>query len=91
MPSSSRATLRGPKTPRWSHTDDDPGPPLNENTIGRDVGSSTPSLVYAIEKNEAFFLPSSSVRMVRLAVAVYAMVSPPISTVCCVTAEISSW
>ena len=36
------STRRGPKAPRWSHTEDDPGPPLKENTTGRVEVSLTP-------------------------------------------------
>ncbi|MCG3140961.1 MAG: hypothetical protein HDKAJFGB_02109 [Anaerolineae bacterium] len=32
------AARRGPNTPRCNHTDDEPGPPLNENVMGRVLG-----------------------------------------------------
>src|SRR5581483_7864072 len=40
-------TRFGPIAPRCSHTDDDPGPPLNENVSGRFPGLGLSS-VYAI-------------------------------------------
>ncbi len=43
--SAGMATRRGPNVPRCSHTDDDPGPPLKTNVMGRLAGSSTPSRV----------------------------------------------
>ena len=59
-PSSARATHFGPKAPKCSHTDDEPGPPLNAKVIGRCAGSSTPVFVYATKKTLAVTLPSSS-------------------------------
>ena len=42
-PSSSIFTRFGPRAPRWSQTEEEPGPPLNENMSGREAGSLTPS------------------------------------------------
>src|SRR5450755_3345295 len=36
VPSSFIFTRRGPSAPRCSQTDDDPGPPLKQNVIGRE-------------------------------------------------------
>ncbi len=41
-----------------SHTDDEPGPPLNVNVTGRRAGFS-PSFVYAVKKMLAAGVPSS--------------------------------
>lgn len=46
QPSISIFTRLGPIAPRCSHTDDDPGPPLNENVSGRRAGGL--SSVYAM-------------------------------------------
>src|SRR4026208_752035 len=54
-------TRRGPNTPKCNHTEEDPGPPLNENVSGRFDVSRTPSLVYAMKKTCARgFSPSAS-------------------------------
>jgi len=55
------STRRGPSTPRWSQTEDEPGPPLKEKVSGRPAGSVTSSRVYATKKNVAFgFAPSET-------------------------------
>src|ERR1700690_3471531 len=45
LPSSCRTTRRGPSSPRCSHTEEEPGPPLKEKVMGRFPFSSTSSLV----------------------------------------------
>ena len=52
-----------------NHTEDEPGPPLNVNVIGRRAGS-TPSRVYETKKKFAFGVPSSSFKTIVPARAV---------------------
>ena len=46
------STRRGPRSPRCSHTDAEPGPPLKTKEIGRSV-TSAPSSVYAVTDSSA--------------------------------------
>lgn len=41
-PSSRNFTRLGPSRPMWSHTEDEPGPPLKEKVSGRFEASATP-------------------------------------------------
>ena len=89
-PSASRSTRRGPSTPKCSHTELDPGPPLNENVMGRFAFSSTPSSVYAMKKTRArafspSLLPSfsvSSFSTIVPQVTVYAISRRPMRPLC---------
>src|SRR5215831_395119 len=49
MPAFTVATRRGPNEPMCSHTEEEPGPPLYKNEIGRVLGSFTSLRVYAVE------------------------------------------
>ena len=49
-PSSSISTRRGPRAPKCSHTEEDPGPPLKEKVSGRSLRSSARSATYAMKK-----------------------------------------
>ncbi len=53
-----------------SQTDDEPGPPLKVNVMGR-VAWSVSSSVYATKKTRAFSVPSSSPSVIVPAVAEY--------------------
>src|SRR3990167_1941042 len=97
-PSSVRRTRRGPSTPMCSHTDDEPGPPLNENVIGRLALSFTPSLIYATKNICARGLSISaslslshisSLRTIVPVVTVYLIVLPLILTECLVSTKLS--
>ena len=65
-----------------SQTEEDPGPPLNENVMGRRDLSVALSSVYATYKMLARAFPSSRLRTSVPAVAVYASSVPPAWMVC---------
>ncbi len=52
----------GPTSPKCSHTDAEPGPPLNTNVTGRSSGRATPSLTYDVVKKLAVGFPALSLR-----------------------------
>src|SRR3990172_2352765 len=92
-------TRRGPKTPRCSQTEEEPGPPLNENVRGRLDESLTPSFVYATKKICARgFSPSasfsrsavSSFNTIVPAVTLYLITLPLILTECLDTTRLST-
>src|SRR5215813_1711639 len=60
IPAFTVATRRGPKEPMCSHTDEEPGPPLYKNEIGRALESFTSLRVYAVEYTRATGAPFSS-------------------------------
>ena len=69
--SSGSATRRGPRVPRCSQTDAEPGPPLKLNMSGRELAGPASSRVYAMKKIRASVSPLASLIGISPAVAVY--------------------
>ena len=104
-PSSSNTTRRGPRTPRCSQTDDEPGPPLNENVSGRfevlmffqqlcaiailGIGDKEDLRPRLLPLRFLLTIGVSSLRTIVPAVTVYLISLPPIRTLCCVTTRLS--
>src|SRR5580765_6992924 len=84
-PSARIFTRFGPSAPRWSHTDAEPGPPLNENISGRAAGFATPSSVYAMKNTFASVSPVSLLSGSMPVVTVYLSGFPPTRIWWCVT------
>src|SRR5215469_8733215 len=56
-PRSDNKTRRGPSPPKWSHTEEEPGPPLNANVTDLVEASTHPFKRYATKNTAAFFFP----------------------------------
>src|SRR6476661_7823671 len=84
-PSSIILTRLGPSAPRCSHTEADPGPPLNEKVSGRLETSPTPSAEYAMKKISASVSPCSFLSGSLPVVTVYLSTLPLTVIWWCVT------
>jgi hypothetical protein len=91
IPLSSSSTRRGPNAPRWSHTEDEPGPPLKQKTSGSRRGICDAVAGVGDREERRLLLALFLAQDRALAVAVYAIFLRPIVIVCEVWTTPSSW